>query len=103
VPKGFAADHPSADLLRFTQFLLFTAHGPASRYSLDQTGRQRLLRLLLPLGSYSLLHVTAVGKVQRLFRTGQGPLMHPRPSSDGKRLAFGAKTFDSNAWMIENF
>jgi len=24
VPKGFAADHPAADLLRFKQFLLFT-------------------------------------------------------------------------------
>ena len=28
VPKGFPADHPAADLLRFKQFLLFTTLGP---------------------------------------------------------------------------
>src|ERR1017187_1030955 len=29
VPKGFCADHPAADLLRFKQFLLFTTLDPA--------------------------------------------------------------------------
>ena len=29
VPKGFAADHPAADLLRFKQFLLFVALEPS--------------------------------------------------------------------------
>ena len=29
VPKGFAADHPAADLLRFKQYLLFTTLDPA--------------------------------------------------------------------------
>lgn len=28
VPKGFSADHPAADLLRFKQFLLFATLGP---------------------------------------------------------------------------
>ncbi len=28
VPKGFAADHPAADLLRYKQFLLFTTLDP---------------------------------------------------------------------------
>lgn len=31
-PKGFAADRPSADLLRFKQFLLFTAQGRDGEY-----------------------------------------------------------------------
>jgi hypothetical protein len=27
----------------------------------------------------------------------------PLPSPDGKHLAFGVLTYDTNVWMIENF
>jgi len=54
--------------------------------------------------SFSLLHVTAGGKVDSLLRNGHTQwICCPVPSPDGKYLAFRALTFDSNVWVIDNF
>ncbi|MFZ1134517.1 MAG: hypothetical protein WAN69_06205, partial [Candidatus Korobacteraceae bacterium] len=56
------------------------------------------------LNSYDLLHVTPAGKTQPLMRTGRRQwFVLPRPSPDGKHLAFDTQTFDSNVWIIDSF
>jgi dipeptidyl aminopeptidase/acylaminoacyl peptidase len=54
--------------------------------------------------SYSLIHVTLSGKVKLLLNNGHRQWMtRPRPSPDGKYLAFQAQATDSNVWLLENF
>jgi DNA-binding winged helix-turn-helix (wHTH) protein/Tol biopolymer transport system component len=54
--------------------------------------------------SFNLLHVTLAGKVQPLVRNGHRQWMvFPRPSPDGKYLAFQAQTWDTNVWLLEKF
>jgi hypothetical protein len=54
--------------------------------------------------SFDLLHMTMSGEMHTLFRTDRKQwLINPVPSSDGRYLAFGAQTLDSNVWIIENF
>ena len=54
--------------------------------------------------SYDLLHVTLAGKTQPLMHTGRRQWFRgPRPSPDGRHLAFVAQTLDSNVWIIDNF
>jgi DNA-binding winged helix-turn-helix (wHTH) protein/Tol biopolymer transport system component len=51
---------------------------------------------------YGVLHVALDGR--SLFSTGSRQwVIEPRPSPDGKYLAFAALTYDSNVWVIENF
>jgi Tol biopolymer transport system component len=53
---------------------------------------------------FNLLYVTLDGKVKRLLRsTRRQWMINPLPSPNGKYLAFGAQTVDSNVWMLENF
>lgn len=55
-------------------------------------------------GSFNLLHITLTGRVQPLIRNEHRQWMiFPRPSPDGKYLAYEAETWDSNAWMLEGF
>jgi DNA-binding winged helix-turn-helix (wHTH) protein/Tol biopolymer transport system component len=55
-------------------------------------------------GAFNLVRVTMSGKVQLLMKNAHGPWMsRPRPSLDGKYLAFMAQTLDSNVWLLENF
>jgi hypothetical protein len=54
-----------------------------------------------PKGS-SLLHVTLHGEAQ-LLRKSRMWIDRPTPSPDGRHLAFGEVTSNSNAWMVENF
>ncbi|HEY6291097.1 MAG TPA: hypothetical protein VI455_05975 [Terriglobia bacterium] len=51
--------------------------------------------------SFNLLHVTLAGKVNPLLRNHRQWMHNPLPSPDGKYLAFGAQTWDSNVWMLE--
>lgn len=54
--------------------------------------------------SFNLIHVTPSGKVQPLVSNSHRQWMAgPRPSPDGKHLAFQAQTWDSNVWLMENF
>jgi eukaryotic-like serine/threonine-protein kinase len=53
--------------------------------------------------SFNLLHVTLSGNVKPLLRTHHRWMHNPVPSPDGKYLAFGAQTWDSNVSILENF
>ena len=54
--------------------------------------------------SFNLIHVTLSGKAQLLLKNAHKQWMFgPRPSPDGKYLAFQAQTWDSNAWLLTNF
>ena len=64
-------------------------------------GRSLFVDSWSPKGS-SLLHVTLRGEVQLLRKSGMW-IDRPLASPDGRYLAFGEVTSNSNAWMIENF
>ena len=50
-----------------------------------------------------LVNIDLTGKVKTLLE-GQNPsVMGGTPSPDGRRLALGANTNSSNAWLLENF
>jgi len=50
-----------------------------------------------------LINIDLRGHVRTLIE-GQSPIiMGGTPSPDGHRLAVGANTFSSNAWLVENF
>jgi serine/threonine protein kinase/Tol biopolymer transport system component len=53
----------------------------------------------------SLLHVTMDGKVQQLFKIeAMGPSMSdPLASPDGRYVAFGKQTWNSNVWILDHF
>jgi Tol biopolymer transport system component len=50
----------------------------------------------------TIFHVGASGVVSRLWTTNSN-LVVPVASPDGKNLAFSTSTYNSNAWLIENF
>jgi Tol biopolymer transport system component len=50
-----------------------------------------------------LVYVDMQSEALVLYEIGTGVLFAPRPSPDGRYLAFGQVTHDSNAWMIEQF
>jgi eukaryotic-like serine/threonine-protein kinase len=66
-------------------------------------GKGLFLTTWLP-DSFNLIYVTLPGKVRLLLNNGRRQWMtDPRPSPDGKHLAFQAQTWDSNVWLLENF
>jgi hypothetical protein len=51
-----------------------------------------------------LLYVTLAGKVKLLLRRNDfHEIVTIMPSPDGRYLAYGGETRDSNVWMLENF
>jgi hypothetical protein len=50
----------------------------------------------------TILRVSANGEVSELWTTSS-TLGVPLASPDGKNLAFTISTFNSNAWVVENF
>jgi hypothetical protein len=50
----------------------------------------------------SLLRVSMKGEAEILRRSTR-LMQRPIVSPDGRRVAFGQRTNDSNIWMIENF
>jgi eukaryotic-like serine/threonine-protein kinase len=53
---------------------------------------------------YLLMRIGLNGKSQVLFNGGRNHwLSAPSPSPDGRRLAFGVRTWEANAWLLENF
>jgi len=54
---------------------------------------------------WRVVHVDRAGQVHVLWqsRIVRGPFTDPMPSPDGRYLAFGRMSFESNAWMLENF
>lgn len=52
---------------------------------------------------FLLLYVDMQGESEVLYEVGTGNLFAPRPSPDGRYLAFGQETGDSNAWLIDQF
>ncbi|MGD0008857.1 MAG: hypothetical protein ABSE93_09965 [Terriglobia bacterium] len=66
-------------------------------------GKGLFLTTLLP-ASFNLVHVTLSGKVKLLLNNAHRQwIFGPRPSPDGKYLAFQTQTVDSNIWLLENF
>jgi Tol biopolymer transport system component/predicted Ser/Thr protein kinase len=66
-------------------------------------GKGLFITNLLP-ESFNLIHVALSGKVRLLLSNPQRQWMiRPRPSPDGKYLAFQAQTNDSNVWLLEKF
>jgi Tol biopolymer transport system component len=66
-------------------------------------GKGLFLTTWLP-QSFNLIHVTLSGKVQPVLNnTHRQFMIDPRPSPDGKHLAFQTQTWDSNVWLMENF
>jgi hypothetical protein len=51
----------------------------------------------------ALLHVDLHGEAHVLHEDRTGFFSSVRPSPDGRHLAFGKATVESNAWMIEKF
>jgi len=64
-------------------------------------GRSLFVTTSRPEGS-DLLRVSLDGKVTPL-RAGEAGrwFINPRPSPDGRRLAYAVRTTDSNVWLIE--
>jgi Tol biopolymer transport system component len=52
-----------------------------------------------------VVHADLAGHVRVLWqsRIVWGHVFDPLPSPDGRYLAFGVESFESNAWMLENF
>ncbi|MGB2664737.1 MAG: winged helix-turn-helix domain-containing protein [Candidatus Acidiferrum sp.] len=54
--------------------------------------------------SFNLVHVTMRGKVQVLSSNARTQYMtRPRPSRDGKYLAYQAESEDGNVWLLKDF
>jgi serine/threonine protein kinase/Tol biopolymer transport system component len=66
-------------------------------------GNGFFLTTLLP-ETYNLVHVTMSGRVQLLLSNAHKQWMYePLVSPDGKHLAFEVESYESNAWLLENF
>jgi len=55
---------------------------------------------------YTILYAGLDGHSQVLWKRGSSPghsLDYPIPSPDGRYLAFTIVTYESNAWLVENF
>ena len=50
-----------------------------------------------------LMHVDLEGEASVLHEEQTGYILAPRPSPDGRHLAFGKTIRDGNAWMVEDF
>jgi hypothetical protein len=54
--------------------------------------------------SFNIFRVGLSGKVELLLTNPRTQSINrPRPSPDGKHLAFQTDTIESNVWMLENF
>jgi len=54
--------------------------------------------------TYFFVRIELDGKMQVLLDRGRNQwLGHPYPSPDGRYVAFCQQSFDSNAWLLENF
>jgi WD40 repeat protein len=52
----------------------------------------------------AIAHIDLDGKTRAVFNRDRNQwLGFSRPSPDGRRLAFTQRTFESNAWLLENF
>jgi Tol biopolymer transport system component len=65
-------------------------------------GKGFVVTNLLP-ESFEMIRVSLSGKVQLLLGNPQTQWMNrPRPSPDGRYLAYQAQTTDANVWLLEN-
>jgi Tol biopolymer transport system component len=54
--------------------------------------------------NYLVARIDLDGKTQVLLDRGRNQwLSSPVPSPDGRQLAFSQQTFETNAWLLENF
>jgi Tol biopolymer transport system component len=54
--------------------------------------------------AWDLLYLTMAGKVRTLWHPNARQwVVNPKPSPDGKHLAFNVESFDANVWLIDNF
>ena len=54
--------------------------------------------------SYFLARIDLDGKYHVLLDSGRNQwLSSPKPSPDGRYLAYSQQTFETNAWLLENF
>jgi len=85
--SGTARDAPVSGQRRF-ESLAWTGDGESLWVTCFYTKRTRLLRVSLS------------GKSREIF---ESPMWfeRPLPSPDGRYLAFGLKTVESNAWLLE--
>jgi Tol biopolymer transport system component len=52
---------------------------------------------------FEVIHVSLTGKVQVLRKSHGRWVTRPRPSPDGKYLAYQGQTWDSNVWLLDKF
>src|SRR5271155_2060301 len=53
---------------------------------------------------YMIVRIELDGKPRVLLNRGRNQWIDaPRPSPDGRHLAFSQQTWESNAWLLENF
>ena len=63
-----------------------------------------LLVTVLQAGRYQIVRIEMDGKTRVLLDRGRYQWMTAvNVSPDGKHVAWGGQTFESNAWMLENF
>jgi hypothetical protein len=80
-----------------------TTQGVPRNIGWSADGRALFVASLVPTG-WRLLRVGLDGRVNVLRQTeGRRFVFSIVPSPDGKHLAFGERTVDSNAWILENF
>jgi Tol biopolymer transport system component len=80
-----------------------TTQGVPRNIGWSADGRALFVASLAPTG-WRLLRVGLDGRVNVLRQTeGRRFVFSIVPSPDGKHLAFGERTIDSNAWILDNF
>ncbi|MGB6133377.1 MAG: protein kinase [Acidobacteriaceae bacterium] len=73
-------------------------------WDLDWADDSNSLFVSAQTSSYFIAHVGLDGKAQVLFDGGRNHwLAYPLESPDGHRLAFSQQTFETNAWLLQNF
>jgi Tol biopolymer transport system component len=92
------------DLRNKTERNLHLPHG-WSLWSLHWTGDGNALFVTATQSTnYLVARIDLDGKAQVLLDRGRNQwLSSPVPSPDGRQLAFSQQTFETNAWLLENF
>lgn len=73
-------------------------------WNVDWAGDSSSLFVAAQTTTYFVAHIGLDGKAQVLFDGGRNHYLgYPSVSPDGRRLAFSQQTFETNAWLLQNF
>ena len=73
-------------------------------WNLSWTSDGRAILAAARTTGYFIARIDLDGKTHMLLDRGRAQwLSNPRPSPDGRYLAFSQRTFESNVWLVENF